>query len=209
MKNHESVDMGETRKSIIQTAHKMFMELGYRAVSTRQIADACGVTQPALYHHFKNKQTLYIEVILTDLHKTKNSLERIIKRNTDLKDRLIGIAYYILVNKPEEMHQMFRDFQQELSPEARDLISKNWFDSFIAPLAKVFEQGIQDDEIRDPDVFGTDPINSSFLLLNMLSHSPAQAAGASPQDQKKIYENHVQMLVNVLLYGLASQEKKI
>jgi AcrR family transcriptional regulator len=209
MKNHETVDMGETRQTIIQTAHKLFMELGYRAVSTRQIADACGVTQPALYHHFKNKQTLYIEVILTELHKTKNNLERIIKRHKDIKDRLIGVANYILVNKPEEMHQMFRDIQQELSPEAREIISNSWFDSFITPLAEIFKQGIQDGEIRSPEVFGTDPINSSFLLLNMLSHSPAQAAGASPQEQKKIYDQHVQMLVNVLLYGLAPEGKKI
>jgi AcrR family transcriptional regulator len=208
MKNHETVDMGETRQTIIQTAHKLFMELGYRAVSTRQIADACGVTQPALYHHFKNKQTLYIEVILTELHKTKNNLERIIKRHKDIKERLIGVANYILVNKPEEMHQMFRDIQQELSPEARELISNSWFDSFITPLAEIFKQGIQDGKIRSPEVFGTDPINSSFLLLNMLSHSPAQAAGASPQEQKKIYDQHVQMLVNVLLYGLAPEGKK-
>lgn len=209
MKNHETVDLGETRRTIIQTAHKLFMELGYRAVSTRQIADACGVTQPALYHHFKNKQTLYIEVILNELHKTKTSLERIIKRHKDLKDRLVGISHYILINKPEEMHLMFRDIQQELSEEARQLISKNWFDSFVSPLAEVFGKGIQEGELRSPGVFGTDPINSSFLLLNMLSHSPHQAIGVSPQEQKKIYEQHVQMLVNVLLYGLSSEEKNI
>jgi len=209
MKNHETADLGETRQTIIQTAHKLFMELGYRAVSTRQIAEACGVTQPALYHHFKNKQTLYIEVILTELQKTKNSLERIIKRHKDLKECLMGIAHYILLNKPEEMHQMFRDIQQELNPESRQLISKSWFDSYVHPLAEIFEKGIQNGELRNPEVFGTDPVSSSFLLLNMLSHSPAQAAGASPQDQKKIYEQHVQMLVNVLLYGIASHEKKI
>jgi AcrR family transcriptional regulator len=42
----------ETRCLILQAAHRPFMEQGYRAVSTRQIAAACGITQPALYRHF-------------------------------------------------------------------------------------------------------------------------------------------------------------
>lgn len=209
MKIHETDDLGETRRTIIRTAHKLFMESGYRAVSTRQIADACGLTQPALYHHFKNKQTLYIEVILNEIHKTKTGLERIIKRHKDLKERLVEVAYFILVNKPEEMNQMFRDIQQELSADARKLISDSWFNGFIGPISEIFAKGLEAGDLRNPAEFGTNPINSAFLLLNLLSHTPLEAKNSTPQDQKKIYEQHVKMIVNVLLYGVASDQKKI
>ena len=35
------------------------MAHGYRAVSTRQVAEAVGLTQPALYHHFATQADLY------------------------------------------------------------------------------------------------------------------------------------------------------
>ena len=209
MKLHETDDLGETRRTIIKTAHNLFMESGYRAVSTRQIADACGLTQPALYHHFKNKETLYIEVILNEIHKTKTGLERIIKRHKDLKERLVEVAYFILINKPEDMSQMFRDIQQELSEDARKLISDSWFNGFIIPISEIFAKGLQAGELRSPGDFGTDPVNSAFLLLNLLSHSPFEARNAAPQDQKKVYEKHVNMIVNVLLYGLSPNQEKI
>src|SRR5690349_3359337 len=48
----------ETAKLILQAARQLFMAHGYRAVSTRQVAEAVGLTQPALYHHFATKEEL-------------------------------------------------------------------------------------------------------------------------------------------------------
>jgi len=52
---NSSDDRAETRKVVLQAARRLFLEFGFHAVSTRQIAEACGLTQPALYHHFANK----------------------------------------------------------------------------------------------------------------------------------------------------------
>lgn len=70
----EGINQKETYQTIIKTAQRLFMESGYRAVSTRQIAKICGITQPALYHHFKNKQDLYIAVLQDALHHTEIDL---------------------------------------------------------------------------------------------------------------------------------------
>jgi AcrR family transcriptional regulator len=51
------------RQSIIEQAERLFTEYGYQSVSIRQIADACGVTNAALYYHFDNKAALFSEVI--------------------------------------------------------------------------------------------------------------------------------------------------
>ena len=60
------------------------MEHGFRAVSTRQIADGCGLTQPALYHHFSDKQDLYVAVMKESLSETQAALERIVRRNESM-----------------------------------------------------------------------------------------------------------------------------
>ncbi len=43
------------REVIIETSAKLFNQQGYTGVSIRDIAQACGVTNAALYYHFKNK----------------------------------------------------------------------------------------------------------------------------------------------------------
>ncbi len=42
-------DAAETQGTILRTAEQLFMTYGYGAVSTRHMAGACGLAQPALY----------------------------------------------------------------------------------------------------------------------------------------------------------------
>jgi len=49
----------KTRRRILGVALKAFGEDGFRAVSTRRIAQAFRVTLPVLQYHFGNKEGLY------------------------------------------------------------------------------------------------------------------------------------------------------
>jgi AcrR family transcriptional regulator len=57
----------ETRNAILRVAQHLFMTYGYRAVTTRQLAEACGLTQPAFYHHFADKRALYLAVVTEEV----------------------------------------------------------------------------------------------------------------------------------------------
>jgi len=52
-----------TYDNILAVATDLFMRDGYQKTSTRDIAKICQITQPNLYHHFKNKEVLYIAVL--------------------------------------------------------------------------------------------------------------------------------------------------
>ncbi len=47
-----------TRDRILNEASRLFAERGYDGTSTRQIADAVGIKQPSLFHHFASKQAI-------------------------------------------------------------------------------------------------------------------------------------------------------
>lgn len=47
-----------TRDRILTEASRLFGERGYDGTSTRQIADAVGIKQPSLFHHFASKQAI-------------------------------------------------------------------------------------------------------------------------------------------------------
>jgi AcrR family transcriptional regulator len=45
----------QTRKEILETAQRLFAELGYDATSLQMIADELGLTKAAVYYHFRAK----------------------------------------------------------------------------------------------------------------------------------------------------------
>uniref|UniRef100_UPI00352B949B TetR/AcrR family transcriptional regulator n=2 Tax=Aerococcaceae TaxID=186827 RepID=UPI00352B949B len=58
-----SLKDSSSRSRIIEVARNKFMSSGYKATSTRMIAKEVGITQPNLYYHFKNKESLYLGVL--------------------------------------------------------------------------------------------------------------------------------------------------
>jgi TetR/AcrR family transcriptional regulator len=59
----------ERRAAIIDAAINCFAQNGFRGVTTRELAQSAGVSEPVLYDHFPSKRDLYnaiIEKIATD-----------------------------------------------------------------------------------------------------------------------------------------------
>lgn len=52
------------RDNLIDTAGQLFLQHGYDATSVRQIADAVGVTEAALYYHFKDGKRGLLEAVI-------------------------------------------------------------------------------------------------------------------------------------------------
>jgi AcrR family transcriptional regulator len=52
-----------TKESIVKTALELFLQNGYEKTSMNDIAREVGITKPAIYHHFKNKDQLIHEVL--------------------------------------------------------------------------------------------------------------------------------------------------
>lgn len=52
----------ETRQALIDAARRLFSEKGYHNVGIREFAAAAGVTRGALYHHFGDKESLFLAV---------------------------------------------------------------------------------------------------------------------------------------------------
>ncbi len=67
MARRSAEDAAKTRLRIVEEAERLFTELGFVGTSTSAIAKAAGVTDGALFHHFKSKKMLF-EEIATTLH---------------------------------------------------------------------------------------------------------------------------------------------
>jgi TetR/AcrR family transcriptional regulator len=50
------------REQILARAADLFAQLGYTATSMNQVAQACGVSKPSLYHYVRDKYQLLVEI---------------------------------------------------------------------------------------------------------------------------------------------------
>ena len=59
-----------TEKAILDTAKRLFLEHGYEHVTLQDIAEACGLTRGAIYHHFHGKEEMLDAVTTYMFHET-------------------------------------------------------------------------------------------------------------------------------------------
>ncbi|MEQ9505861.1 MAG: TetR family transcriptional regulator [Hyphomonas sp.] len=62
MPKRTSAQAAETREAILSAARTLFTADGYASTSIAVIVERAGVTKGALFHHFDNKEHLFLEV---------------------------------------------------------------------------------------------------------------------------------------------------
>jgi AcrR family transcriptional regulator len=103
------------RAMILATSAKLFGQRGYKGVSIRDIAQAAGMTNAALYYHFKNKEDLFLAMLQDDHEKTMASLQTAACGPGDLRDDLkqLMLRYAEITCQQRQSFQMlWRDMRQ-------------------------------------------------------------------------------------------------
>jgi AcrR family transcriptional regulator len=59
----EAMGAAGGRERLLEAALRLFASKGYTATSVRDIVSAAGVTAPSLYHHFGNKEGLFLAIM--------------------------------------------------------------------------------------------------------------------------------------------------
>lgn len=72
----------ETQSKLLDSARKLFVELGFAETGTPDLVKTAGVTRGALYHHFKDKRDLFhgvakreAEAIATDIRNATDGID--------------------------------------------------------------------------------------------------------------------------------------
>ena len=79
------------KEHILDVAAHLFSERGYPKTALEEIADECGITKPAIYYHFKDKQSLYEAVLCQRF----NLIAEKILQETQKEDPVEAIRAYV------------------------------------------------------------------------------------------------------------------
>lgn len=168
------------RRVVYERALELFDSKGFRATSMNDIADACGVSKPAIYHYYRNKshllETLY-EDVTVEFFKTQETLAHSQDDVTDRLRRFVELqVLYNIENSRfltifwRERHEF--DAASRKSLATRERAFENWIQHII-------EDGQRSGEFRTQD-----PKIAMLAILGLLStvHRWAVHSGRTPQE---------------------------
>jgi len=186
------------RQCILNQAQRLFLEHGYHGVSIRDIVQACGLSNAALYYHFGSKQHLFVEVFKDYVAVLVQQLHEAGAGRGSCRERLASMAEAharFMLRSRSELHGLLRDLMHCDSEEIRQLVpeARGHIPSMFAA---VLEEGIADGEIRPVDTQSV-----SVMLLGMISYL------TSHRTYDKVGETlteDVELAINTLFGGIGA-----
>lgn len=175
--------LARTRKEILRTATKLFLEQGYNATSTRDIAKHIGITQPALYHHFSDKEVLYLDVLTTLCGKVRQDINKVMRKD-DLTpaDRLQKIAQVLLKYHPLSIYSQYQNARRSLSASSQLKLDMIFMMDYIEPISEFFE--LPEVDLR-PDILPKEAAELFLADLTPLFSSLQQLGGRAIRDDQR------------------------
>lgn len=105
----------KSKEEILAIAIPLFARSGYSGVSMRAIALKVGVSAAALYHHFPDKQALYLDAMVQVFADKSESLEKILSSEVAPEKRLVQFITRLC----EQVH-IDNDFSMLIQREMMD-----------------------------------------------------------------------------------------
>jgi AcrR family transcriptional regulator len=90
-KTQKQIQSEQTRQQIIQVAAELFTCKGYSGTSISDIAQAVGLTKGALYHHFENKDALFLAVVKALRENWGKEVGRVVVKEKDALNRIAAM----------------------------------------------------------------------------------------------------------------------
>jgi AcrR family transcriptional regulator len=84
----------ERRQAIVKAALPLFARKGFASTTTRELAEAAGVSEALIYKHFPSKESLYAEIQNTGCRDKDHGLEKLAKLEPSTS-ALVQIIYYL------------------------------------------------------------------------------------------------------------------
>jgi len=185
------------KKRILDVAESLFTERGYQAVSIRDIAHECQVTNAALYYHFSNKEALFLEVLAQHAERLKSRMQAAAGGQEDTRAKLVTILneYVTIVAERRSPLFLLRGSVHGLRNEAFKGRASELMHIMLAPLTEVIETAYAQGELTPPGA----SIPGAVLLIGMVHGLIQYRKTCQPQ---RIETADIQAIVDIFWKGM-------
>ena len=142
-----------TVSNLLSSARRAFLAKNYADVTMDEITEAAGVTKGALYHHFRSKEALYLEMMHVYLQDKRQLFHTALEGPESTRERLRRVTQRFLELPPEErelMKLVRRDINIFRDPQREQLV-RAYQATLPQPIEAVLRKGIQEGELSQGD----------------------------------------------------------
>jgi AcrR family transcriptional regulator len=194
---------GEPRRLLLAAARDLFARQDYRSTTTREIAEAAGVTEHLLFRNFGSKAGLFREALVlpfTDfVDEFGRTWESVVPEETDeeeLARRFVGHLYDVLVDHRGLLATLMA--AEALSPEEQADAGIADIRRALTVLSQIGAEGmrIRGMRSREPDL----PAYSTVAMIAGMAALRSAYFGAEQPSRDAIVEELVQALLHGFLH---------
>lgn len=185
------------RERILREALNRFVESGYAAVSMQQIADAAGVTKATVYHHFRDKEDLFLEVMRVGFARSQANLAKEVEGGTTLREKLISVANYLYSSERADLARLFGDLHQHVDPARQE----TFWHAFERPWTCL--EGAITESVASGEIDQVDPAIAARVCYSAIGSQVQMARyhNGIPHPDAALAEQ----IVDLLMTGLATR----
>ncbi len=185
------------RDEIVARAVELFDAKGYAGTSVSDIADAVGLSKPALYHYIQRKEDILYWVHGDFTEVSIEKLEARLQEGGPMRGQLQGIVRDLigLMATHREYIRVFFEHHRELDQERGAEIRASR-DRYTGLVRGVIEQGIANGEFR-----ALDPMVTTLSLFGMCNWAYQWFDPSGPLDTDEIADR----MVDLVLGGLEAR----
>lgn len=104
------------RDRVLNAAYGLFVANGFSAVSMQQIADEAGITKATLYHHFRDKHSLYMACMQRAMESTQTAITAHLGQNHDLRTAVSSLVSHLFGYESGDLQRLAGDFKLHFDP---------------------------------------------------------------------------------------------
>ncbi|MEO6794340.1 MAG: TetR/AcrR family transcriptional regulator [Mycobacterium sp.] len=175
----------DRRTQLLAAAERLFAQRGFLAVRLEDIGAAAGVSGPAIYRHFPNKEALLVELLVgisTRLLAGAREVEAGRPRPKEVLDGLVDFHLDFALGEPDLIRIQDRDLAHLPAGAQRQVRSaqRQYVEVWVAVL-RALHAGLAEADARLM-------AHAAFGLLNSTPHSikPAGAKSTAPERSRAV-----------------------
>ncbi len=213
MADGQNNDKQNVEQRLLEAAEKVFLEKGYAAAKTTDIANEAGVTHAMLHYYFRTKENLFRKVLISKIGMMKELLSPfVMKEGAPVEERiseLIDRQFDKLKENPRLPLFVINEFMSR--PERVELFSdamQGIFSDIVVPLQKELDEYSAKGEIEETSavnlMIDIISLNAFTFMANPFLSKVSAMAGVASDDFEAMRKEETK---KVILSRLKKYEK--
>ncbi|MCS7220392.1 MAG: TetR/AcrR family transcriptional regulator [Anaerolineae bacterium] len=189
-------ELVEGKELILREAERLFSQRGYQGVSIRELAQACGMTNAALYYHFKDKEDLFCQMAMRQVERLAQTLrERAAAVGKTPQAQLVALAhaYAEHLRQRQDTAHVYAEAFHKLGPQRARALHEHFHRHMLGAIAEVIRAGQETGALR-----AVDPHMAARAFLGMMGMLRFQLLNGEVTPQQ------VEQLVDIFLHGVVA-----